>query len=348
MSRIEAIYHLRSTSDAIAARAEALAIEQSVEMPVSAVRDSRILAEIVGEISNIKLIGENLYRVVIGLAADSIDGDSGQLLNMLFGNSSLHDDVSLQDFELPAETQRSIGDGPRLGLRGLRERVGVRTRALTCAALKPQGLTEGKLAEIAEALARGGVDYIKDDHGLANQRYSPFATRILACAAAVRRAGDSTGHPTRYVPSLTGSLDQIRERIALMRNEGLDTAMLTPSILGLSNAQALARDYPEIAFLSHPSFAGAVSIAPACLAKLLRIIGIDGVIFPNHGGRFGYPAQACKDIAYAARGPLYGLASAVAIPAGGMSVERAPEMIDFYGRDVMLLIGGRCLRKETD
>jgi ribulose-bisphosphate carboxylase large chain len=31
------------------------------------------------------------------------------------------------------------------------------------------------------------------------------------------------------------------------------------------------------------------------------------------------------------------------VAAGGMSVGRVPEMIDFYGRDVMLLIGGSLL-----
>jgi ribulose-bisphosphate carboxylase large chain len=31
------------------------------------------------------------------------------------------------------------------------------------------------------------------------------------------------------------------------------------------------------------------------------------------------------------------------VPAGGMTLERVPEMLDFYGADVMLLIGGSLL-----
>jgi ribulose-bisphosphate carboxylase large chain len=34
---------------------------------------------------------------------------------------------------------------------------------------------------------------------------------------------------------------------------------------------------------------------------------------------------------------------AVPVPAGGMIRERVPEMLDFYGADVMLLIGGGLL-----
>ena len=34
---------------------------------------------------------------------------------------------------------------------------------------------------------------------------------------------------------------------------------------------------------------------------------------------------------------------AVPVPAGGMTVDRVPEMLEFYGTDVMLLIGGGLL-----
>jgi ribulose-bisphosphate carboxylase large chain len=33
----------------------------------------------------------------------------------------------------------------------------------------------------------------------------------------------------------------------------------------------------------------------------------------------------------------------VPVPAGGMTLARVPEMLDFYGPDVMLLIGGSLL-----
>ena len=92
---------------------------------------------------------------------------------MLFGNTSIHDDVVLHDAEFPPELAAAFG-GPRHGLDGLRRRVGAGRRALTCSALKPQGLPPAKLADLARRFADGGIDYIKDDHGLADQAYSPF------------------------------------------------------------------------------------------------------------------------------------------------------------------------------
>ena len=38
-----------------------------------------------------------------------------------------------------------------------------------------------------------------------------------------------------------------------------------------------------------------------------------------------------------------GLRPSVPVPAGGMTTDRVPEMLDFYGADVMLLIGGALL-----
>ena len=79
------------------------------------------------------------------------------------------------------------------------------------------------------------------------------------------------------------------------------------------------------------------------IGKLFRLFGADAVIYPNHGGRFSYTPQECLDIAGSARGAWMHIRPALPVPAGGMTVERAPEMLDFYGNDTMLLIGGGLL-----
>lgn len=343
MSWIDVTYHLRGSPEDAEARARAIAVEQSIEMPPEAVDDPFVLGEILGRVVAVESLGGGLHAIRILLSAATVGGDAGQLLNMLFGNSSLHDDLTLAEVAVPPDLRAALGDGPQLGLDGLRRRVGAQARALTCSALKPQGLSPEGLARLAEAFALGGIDYVKDDHGLATQAYSPFPQRVAACAAAMRRATAWTGHPTRYVPSLSGSLDAVREQLRIIKEEGLDTAMVAPAILGLANIQQLRRDYPEIALLAHPSLAGAARIDPACLTTLWRLAGIDAVIFPNHGGRFGYSEETCQRIADAAIAPTPGLAAIAPVPAGGMSVARVPEMLDFYGRDVMLLIGGNLL-----
>ncbi|MBI3436228.1 MAG: ribulose 1,5-bisphosphate carboxylase [Proteobacteria bacterium] len=321
----------------------ALAIEQSVEMPVSAIADANVLVNVVGRVAAIEEIAIQSYEVVIDLATSSATSDAGQFLNMLFGNSSLQADIVLRDVRIPSEYAALFG-GPRHGLAGLRARIGAAGRALTCSALKPQGLTPGGLADLAARLARGGIDYIKDDHGLAEQAAASFAARVAAIAGALHAVARTEGHVSRYVPNLSGSLDDMRRQIAIATDHGIDAAMIAPMIAGPANLQALARAYPGFAFLAHPALAGATRIAPALLlGKLFRLFGADATIFPNHGGRFGYSGDVCRELATAARQEWHGLRATAPVPAGGMTRDRVGEMLEFYGIDIMVLIGGGLL-----
>jgi ribulose-bisphosphate carboxylase large chain len=341
--RIIAVYHVAGSAAEVEARADNLAVEQSVEMPLGAITDERVLAEIVGRVEGIAPVAEGLHRVRVALAVETLGDGPGQLLNMLFGNSSLHEFVSLEDVELPAGYAGRFA-GPHVGAAGLRSRVGAQGRPMTCAALKPQGLPPEGLAALAGRLAAGGIDYIKDDHGLADQRYSPFAMRVPVCAAAVRRASAETGRPCRYAPNLSGHLDQLRDQLRLVRDEGLDTVVIAPMVVGLPAFHAIREEHPHIAFIAHPAMAGAARIAaPLLLGKLFRLFGADATIFPNHGGRFGYSPAKCAAIAEAARGPWHDLKPALPVPAGGMTLARLPELIDFYGTQAMILIGGGLL-----
>jgi ribulose-bisphosphate carboxylase large chain len=341
--RLTAIYRVRSDAGAIEARAQAIAIEQSVEMPLAAISDSYVLREIAGEVQAIAGLAPGLFEVRIGLSMESLGLDAGQLLNMLFGNTSLHDDVTLHDAEIPDWMATHFG-GPNLGIAGLRQACGARARALTCTALKPQGLPPEELAALAFRLAAGGLDFIKDDHGLADQVYSPYAERVRACAAAVRRANEETGSKARYVPNISGDLREVAGQIRLAREEGVEAVLAEPMILGLSSFHRLVRDFPDVAFFAHPAMAGNARIAPPLLlGKLFRLFGADATVYPNHGGRFSYTPETCEAIADAARVPWAGMKPCMPSPAGGMTLERVPELLDFYGRDTMLLIGGSLL-----
>lgn len=341
--RLTAIYRVHSDANSIESRALTIAVEQSIEMPLSAVDDPEVLRDIVGRVEAIEDRGEGSFTVQVGLAAATTGHEAGQLMNMLFGNTSIHDDVTLEDVEFPPGMPASFG-GPTVGLEGLRERVGARGRAMTCTALKPQGLAPAALARIAGRFALGGIDFIKDDHGLADQHYSPFTDRVHACAGAVAAACRKTGRATHYLPSLSGNLDQLRNQVLIVREAGLDCALIAPMITGLPSLHALRREFPDIMFMAHPALAGSTHIAPPLLlGKLFRLFGADATVFPNHGGRFGFSPATCLAIANQARAAWAGLAASAPVAAGGMTTDRVPGMLEFYGSDVILLIGGALL-----
>jgi ribulose-bisphosphate carboxylase large chain len=80
------------------------------------------------------------------------------------------------------------------------------------------------------------------------------------------------------------------------------------------------------------------------LGTFMRLAGADISIFPNIGGRFSFTSAQCLDIADRSRENLGSLNPLMVAPAGGMTLERIPEMIEMYGKDAALLIGGALSR----
>ena len=342
MERLIATYHLRVAPADIEARAEALAWEQSIEMPLPAVTSDYVRREVVARVQSIAPLAAGGFEVQLGLGMETTGFEAGQLMNMLFGNCSLQEDVSLVDVDFPDAFLKRFA-GPRFGLAGIRERVGAHGRALTMTALKPQGLPPAELAKLCGTFARAGLDIIKDDHGIANQAYAPFAQRVVACQQALREANAQTGQRAVYAPTLSGGARQLAEQVRIVREEGVGMVLVCPMLVGVTTLAELAEEL-DCPIIAHPALAGASRIAPPLLlGKLFRLFGADATVYPNHGGRFSYSPDTCRALAQAALEPLGALKPIAPVPAGGMRVERVPEMLEFYGHDVILLIGGALL-----
>ena len=321
-------------------RAEALLLEQTVELPRSAVRDEFVTREILGAVEEVRPEPGGGSRFAIAFPAATTALDPAQLLNVLFGNSSLQDDIELLDLELPPELLERFG-GPRRGVAGWRELTGVRARPLTCTALKPMGLGPEALAELCFTFGRAGLDVIKDDHGLADHGFCRFEDRVRVCQEAIERAAQKSGRASLYVPSVTGTPDTVWRQLEYARSRGVRAVLVSPMLIGLPVLCELVERSAGLAVLAHPAFGGALRIAPETLfGRLFRLFGADAVIYPNWGGRFSYAAERCARLAAALRDPWSDLRPALPVPAGGMAVERVPELVKFYGDDAMLLIGG--------
>jgi ribulose-bisphosphate carboxylase large chain len=347
--RIEAIYRVHASPTSIEARAEALALEQSVELPRAAVTSRRVRDEVIARVADIRPrpteradADPQEFDVTLEIAVETTGGEAGQLLNMLFGNSSLQDDVALADLRIPAGFARRFG-GPAHGIAGIRAAAGVSRGPLTCTALKPVGLAAGELAALAAIFARSGIDVVKDDHGLADQASAPFAERVPRIQRAIDDANRAEGRCCIYAASLTGDLRSMLDRAMLARDCGVRMFLLAPMVSGVASLATLARELGA-PILAHPALAGCARIArPLLLGRLFRLFGADATIFPHAGGRFGLPLSECRAIAASARTEWHGLAQALPVPAGGIDVARAREVGAVYGDDAMLLVGGSLL-----
>ncbi|GAA0310276.1 RuBisCO large subunit C-terminal-like domain-containing protein [Rhodovulum strictum] len=329
-----------------------IALEQTVEIPADCVPEAVAAARVVAEIEALVAVPGG-FDATLSFREDMVSDGAAGLLNVLHGNVSLKRGARLVGFA-PSPGLLAGFAGPRFGIDGLRRMMAAPRRPLSATAIKPLGLDARALARLAGGYARGGVDIVKDDHGVIDQRAAPFEERIARCQEAVAAANAATGGHTLYVPMIAGRFDRLESQFSVARAEGVRAVMVAPMLSGPDVVDTLAARY-DLALIAHPSFAGAAlgdaaqGMTPALLlGTLFRLIGADVSIFPNAGGRFTFSRADCQDIARALRDPMGGIAPALPSPAGGMGLHQVGEMIDSFGRDTLLLIGGALMRHSPD
>ncbi len=352
MSRFCVSYRIFAASHAEAqARAEAIALEQTVEIPRDVVPTGYVEDTILGQIEEIGREGDGQFRATISYSPDSAGPDFAQFLNVVFGNSSIQRGLRVIGVD-PGESLRARHAGARFGIEGLRRLSGRAKGGLIAPVIKPQGLGADALAEISYRCAVAGADIVKEDHGITDQQMAPFRERVEKIAASVARAAEETGHRALYFPSVAGHPWDIRDNLRFARDAGADGFLIMPGLLGFGLMQAIASD-PDLNLpvMAHPSFLGPYVLSPdtgfdqgVLFGTLQRLAGADISVFPNVGGRFGFTAEDCRAIASACRDPNGPGAPILPSPGGGMSVARAGEMAQMYGPDVVYLLGGSLLR----
>jgi len=355
--RFTVTYFIRA-QDAAEAKARALdiALEQTVEIPRNAVPKGYVEDEILGRLEALEkdLNGREGYLASISYSEDDVGGDFLQFLNIVFGNSSIKPGLRVEDI-LPSPGILELCKGPRHGIAGLRARAGIGESPLLMSAIKPVGLSTSALARLAGDFALGGMHFIKDDHGLVDQKTAPFAERLKACVEVVGEANSKSGGKASFVPNVTGPANAVLDRAKEAQTAGAGAVMVAPALAGYDVIRTLAAD-PEFALpiVTHPAFSGTNVVSPdggfshrAYFGTLHRLMGADAVIYPNFGGRFGFTRKECLSIARACAADMGGPKAIVAAPGGGMTFECVPEMREAYGRDVMYLVGGALLQESN-
>jgi ribulose-bisphosphate carboxylase large chain len=134
----------------------------------------------------------------------------------------------------------------------------------------------------------------------------------------------------------------VLEQLKFAQNEGVCAVMIAPMLLGLPGLAEIVTKHATVPILGHPSFGGATRISPAALfGKLFPLYGADAAIFANFGGRFAYSREMCGRIAGELTRPsIPGLTPTFPMPAGGIKYHQVGDVLEFYGREVILLIGG--------
>ena len=270
------------------------------------------------------------------------------LLTTLVGNDpSTSLTVRLVDIEMPS-AWASAFPGPRQGVAGWRRITGVRGRPLLLNMIKPcTGFTPEVGAGLAELVARGGVDLIKDDELLADTAFSPVARRARAYADRLDRVAAETGHRARYVANVTTRPTRLVDTARAALEGGADAVMVNGLATGLDGVRALAEADLGAPILVHTTTSEVLTggtgsgIGQAVLfGKLLRLAGADGVFTSTPHGHRPLAADVfgtTVDWLLERRG---GLKPVMPMLAGGVTADHIAPLIARAGVDVMLGIGG--------
>ena len=143
---ITASYEVDGPESRARATGERICFDQTIEAEKDLLPPS-LQSTILGHLDELRPISGGRYEATIRFPGDLIGADCSDLLNVLFGTSSLRGDVKLLSFTMTNDLLSSWR-GPRFGIEGLRKAVEGFGRPLFCGVLKPLGRTPRELAQL--------------------------------------------------------------------------------------------------------------------------------------------------------------------------------------------------------
>ncbi|NGZ96093.1 MAG: ribulose 1,5-bisphosphate carboxylase large subunit [Nitrospira sp. WS110] len=348
-----AIYEVDGPEPRARATAEGICFDQTIEAEKDLL-PPLLQSVILGHLDGLRPISGGRYEATIRYRGELIGADCSDLLNILYGTSSLRGDVKLLSFTITNE-RLSFWRGPRFGIDGLRKAVGAVGRPLLCGVLKPLGRSPQELAHLAAQFVEGGVDVIKDDQGLVDQRWAPFEERVARCADAIGRASQRRGRPCLYLAHVSGAWDVMRRRAIYAKTVGATGLLIAPGLTGFDSLRTLCVDDAlMLPVACHPALLGAAvgdcrsGLAPAALYGLLpRLAGADITIYPAFGSDFLMSQPECMSVAASCRQSWGQLRSTMPAVGGRIGAERLTELGTLLGCDTIFVLGSR-LQKDPD
>jgi ribulose-bisphosphate carboxylase large chain len=322
-------------------------VEQTVEFPEGLIPEGEIKNQIIGRIEKLTKSFEKIYLVTISYAIETTSFEILQLLNVVYGNICMAKGVRVEDIRLPDELLSAFR-GPRFGMDGLRERLQVFNRPLLCAPIKPMGLRPKDFGQMAYELAVGGIDIIKDDHGLANQPFCSFNERVDQVIKGINKGNKESGNNCVYFPNINTRFDLFLERAAYVKNAGAGGFMILPGLVGWDAMRVLADDDNlALPIFCHPALLGGyikssdTGFSTRVISGIIpRLAGADIAAFQNFIGRLTNSREDCLSTRDVVLQPMGKLKPSIPSTGGGMTLHNLPEFQDIYKNDVVYIMGG--------
>ncbi|AUS09522.1 2,3-diketo-5-methylthiopentyl-1-phosphate enolase [Laceyella sacchari] len=305
-----------------------------------------------GEVVEVALLptdGEGTKGLIrIKYPAANFSLDLPAILTTVFGKLSLDSEIKLVDLTFSPEVASAF-PGPRYGIDGIRETLGVTGRPLVMSIFKAMlGRDLSYFQQQLREQVLGGIDLVKDDEILFDNPLTPFKERIRAAKEVLGATEAETGHKTLYAVNLTGRTSELKEKAKRAVAWGADALLFNVFAYGLDVLTELAEDEEiTVPIMAHPAVSGAFTASSRygidralLLGKLLRMAGADLVLFPSPYGSVAIPQQDALAIKehLLAESDIH--RRAFPVPSAGIHPGLVPALVRDFGIDCVINAGG--------
>jgi len=351
-----------STQTDMLAKAVALAVEQSsgtwTDVPYETEElKTRYAAKVVGIYGapDHELIatlptddGQRDYILRVAFPWHNFGDNLPMMLSSVIGNVSSMPYLKVLDIDFPRAFAERF-QGPKFGIAGIREYLGVFGRPLLNSMIKPcTGFPPEVGAELLYQAAAGGTDWIKDDELLAPDiAICPLDERVRQYMKAASRADKEKSGKTLYTVNITAAPGKLKENARRALDAGANALMVNVAAIGLGALRDLA-EAPNITvpLMAHTCFQGTMSSSPhsgvasALAAKLARLAGADLYLNVAPSAKFNALREKFLQIHHALIRPFYHLKPTFPLVGGGVHPGMVPYLIELVGTDFVAGAGG--------
>jgi len=291
---------------------------------------------------------ETVAVLKIAYPSNNFSLDLPAILTTVFGKLSLDGKIKLLDLDFSEELKTAF-PGPKFGINGLRDKVGVYDRPLLMSIFK--GILGRDLPFLISQLreqALGGVDFVKDDEILFENPLTPFEQRITGGREVLQQVYEETGHRTLYAVNLTGRTSQLIDKAKKAKELGADLLLFNVFAYGLDVLQELREEENvDLPIMAHPAVSGALTSSDVygishslLLGKLLRYAGADLSLFPSPYGSVALEKNAALSIAKALTDQSESMNKSFPVPSAGIHPGLVPLLLQDFGLDSVINAGG--------
>jgi ribulose-bisphosphate carboxylase large chain len=259
--------------------------------------------KVAGKVYSIENHGEYFW-IKIAYPEDHFEQKNpSQILASIAGNvfgMKAVDSLKLQDIQFTKDIIKQY-KGPAFGVNGVRKIFNVTKRPLMLSVAKPKvGMTTEEHAQVGYDIWTGGLDLLKDDENLTNQKFNPFKKRVENTLKMREKAQKVTGEKKSYLINVSApTVQEMIERANYVKKMGGEYVMIDVITSGWTATNSLREECKDLGLAIHAHRAMHASFTRSnnhgfsmnCVSKLSRLIGVDQLHIGTAYGKLVSPKE---------------------------------------------------------